>query len=229
MAEWYYIESGQTRGPVDDEAIRVLASVGRLTAASQLMPAGTSTWSTLGAYESQLGLQRTATGGYGPAGTPPPPPPPGYAPSTSRVWRASARVRGAATWIWRLWRVQPGDRPSHDVRSYCVALVEASGRVDHRHDRADHPVEPRERHRRWHRDDDGRRRDARRDEGTGVHHHDRRCRPLLRPAERGNEGADRRQDAHAHPGPRHRDRGARSASAAGSAASSSSMCSRSPV
>ena len=28
VAEWYYIESGQTRGPVDDEAIRVLASVG---------------------------------------------------------------------------------------------------------------------------------------------------------------------------------------------------------
>ena len=80
MAEWYYIESGQTRGPVDDEAIRVLASVGRLTSASQLMPAGTSTWSTLGAYESQLGLQRTATGGYGLAGAPPPPPPPGYAP-----------------------------------------------------------------------------------------------------------------------------------------------------
>ena len=38
MAEWYYIEAGQTRGPVDDEAIRVLASVGRLNAASQLMP-----------------------------------------------------------------------------------------------------------------------------------------------------------------------------------------------
>jgi len=85
VAEWYYIESGQTRGPVDDEAIRVLASVGRLTAASQLMPAGSSQWSTLGAFEAQLGLQRTATGGYGPAGAPspppppPPPPPPGYA------------------------------------------------------------------------------------------------------------------------------------------------------
>ena len=80
MAEWYYIESGQTRGPVDDEAIRVLASVGRLTSASQLMLAGTSQWSTLGGYEAQLGLQRTATGGYGPAGSPPPPPPPGFAP-----------------------------------------------------------------------------------------------------------------------------------------------------
>ena len=68
MAEWYYIESGQTRGPVDDEAIRVRASVGRLTSASQLMLAGTSQWSTLGAYEAQIGLQHTATGGYGPRG-----------------------------------------------------------------------------------------------------------------------------------------------------------------
>ena len=68
MAEWYYIESGQTRGPVDDEAIRVLASVGRLNAASQLMQSGSSQWSTLGAFEAQLGLQRSATGGYGATG-----------------------------------------------------------------------------------------------------------------------------------------------------------------
>jgi uncharacterized RDD family membrane protein YckC len=47
------------------------------------MLAGTSQWSTLGANEAQLGLQRTATGGYASAGAtppPPPPPPPGYAP-----------------------------------------------------------------------------------------------------------------------------------------------------
>jgi len=83
VAEWYYIEAGQTRGPVDDEAIRVLASVGRLNAASQLMQSGSSQWSTLGAFEAQLGLQRSATGGYGPTGAPPPPPPPppaGYVP-----------------------------------------------------------------------------------------------------------------------------------------------------
>ena len=82
MAEWYYIESGQTRGPVDDEAIRVLASVGRLTSASQLMLAGTSQWSTLGGYEAQLGLQRTRDRRLRPhaASPPPPPPPPGFAP-----------------------------------------------------------------------------------------------------------------------------------------------------
>jgi uncharacterized RDD family membrane protein YckC len=58
----------------------VLASVGRLTSASQLMQSGASQWSTLGAFEAQLGLQRSATGGYGPTGAPPPPPPPGFVP-----------------------------------------------------------------------------------------------------------------------------------------------------
>ncbi len=58
----------------------MLASVGRLTPASQLMQAGSSQWSTLGAFEGQLGLQHSATSGYGPVGAPPPPPPPGQIP-----------------------------------------------------------------------------------------------------------------------------------------------------
>jgi uncharacterized RDD family membrane protein YckC len=80
VTEWYYNEGGQTRGPVDDDAIRVLASLGRLTSLSPLMQSGASQWSTLGACEAQLGLERTSTGGYGPVGAPPPPPPPGYVP-----------------------------------------------------------------------------------------------------------------------------------------------------
>ena len=80
MTSWYYMESGQTRGPVDDDAIRVLASAGRLSPASSLMMAGSSEWSTVGAFEAILGLQRTPSGSYAPAGAPmPPPPPPGYA------------------------------------------------------------------------------------------------------------------------------------------------------
>ena len=81
MSSWYYMESGQTRGPVDDDAIRVLASAGRLNPASSLMMAGSSEWSTVGAFEAILGLQRTPSGSYAPAGAPmpPPPPPPGYA------------------------------------------------------------------------------------------------------------------------------------------------------
>lgn len=79
MTSWYYMEAGQTRGPVDDDAIRVLASAGRLSPASSLMMAGSSEWSTVGAFEAILGLQRTPSGSYAPAGAPPPPPPPGYA------------------------------------------------------------------------------------------------------------------------------------------------------
>ena len=141
MAEWYYIESGQTRGPVDDEAIRVLASVGRLNAASQLMQSGSSQWSTLGAFEAQLGLQRSATGGYGATGAPPPPPPPppaGRAPS-SGVWRTAARVRGSATGLRHGFGIPTKRRAGHRVRWHGVALVEARGRADHRRH---HPLDP---------------------------------------------------------------------------------------
>ncbi len=81
MSSWYYMDAGQTRGPVDDDAIRVLASAGRLNPGSSLMMAGSSEWSTVGAFEAVLGLQRTPSGSYAPASAsmPPPPPPPGYA------------------------------------------------------------------------------------------------------------------------------------------------------
>ncbi len=85
MTSWYYMDAGQTRGPVDDDAIRVLASAGRLNPASSLMMAGSSEWSTVGAFEAILGLQRTPSGSYAPAGAPPPPPPP----ATPRLRRAT--------------------------------------------------------------------------------------------------------------------------------------------
>ena len=104
MASWYYMEAGQTRGPVDDDAIRVLASAGRLNPASSLMMAGSSEWSTVGAFEAILGLQRTPSGSYAPAGAPPPPPPPppGYADSTAGLCAAAAWLRRPATWVRRL-------------------------------------------------------------------------------------------------------------------------------
>ncbi len=120
MSEWYYIEGGQTRGPVDDEAIRVLASVGRLTSASQLMQSGSSQWSTLGAFEAQLGLQRSATGGYGPEGAPPPPPPPGYVPPPPG-YGAPPPGYAAPPPGYGMTSALPGDgRAGHRVRTHRV-------------------------------------------------------------------------------------------------------------
>ena len=127
MAEWYYIEGGQTRGPVDDEAIRVLASVGRLTAVSQLMQSGSSQWSTLGAFEAQLGLQRSATRRLRPhwrAASAAPAAPGRLCASSSGLRRAASWVRGAAPGVRHGVGLPSGIRPGHRVR---VALLRLGG------------------------------------------------------------------------------------------------------
>ena len=79
--QWWYEESGETKGPVGSDEIRAMVERGALTRASRIIAVGSSEWSTVGAHESDLGLPPAATGGMPP---PPPsgggyaPPPPGY-------------------------------------------------------------------------------------------------------------------------------------------------------
>lgn len=95
MPSWFYVQNGQTQGPVDDNTLRALAQQGTLNANDYVMGVGESSWRTMGAIEAQLGLTRDSFGGYRasslgpptgmapPMGTAPPsssiPPPPGYA------------------------------------------------------------------------------------------------------------------------------------------------------
>ena len=94
--QWWYEESGETKGPVSADEIRAMVERGALTRTSRIIAVGSNDWSTVGAHESDLGLPPAASaampppptsGGYGappPAyGTAPPPaygtaPPPAY-------------------------------------------------------------------------------------------------------------------------------------------------------
>ena len=78
--QWWYEESGETKGPVGTDEIRAMVERGALTRASRIIAVGSNDWSTVGAHESDLGLPPAAS-----AGMPPPPttggygaPPPAY-------------------------------------------------------------------------------------------------------------------------------------------------------
>ena len=135
MAEWYYIESGQTRGPVDDEAIRVLASVGRLSVRVSADAGGLVAVVDAGRVRGAARAAAHADGRLrAPRASPPPPPPPGLRAAASRVRRAAARLRARrprATARLRAYGQPIG--ADHGVRTDGVALVEARGRPDHRH------------------------------------------------------------------------------------------------
>ncbi len=88
--QWWYEESGETKGPVGSDEIRAMVERGALTRASRIIAVGSNDWSTVGAHESDLGLSPAASAGMPPPptsggyGAPPPPaygqgaPPPAY-------------------------------------------------------------------------------------------------------------------------------------------------------
>ncbi|MGE0880145.1 MAG: RDD family protein [Acidimicrobiia bacterium] len=113
MASWYYVQNNQTMGPVDDTALRSLATQGVLNSSSNVMPVGGTTWATLRDFEGQLGLTRDAygsyAGGFGASMAPPPggfapgssiPPPPGYSSTFNYGTPFNAGMVVYAEW-WR--------------------------------------------------------------------------------------------------------------------------------
>ena len=71
--QWWYEESGETKGPVGSDEIRAMVERGALTRTSRIIAVGSNDWTTVGAHESDLGLPPAAS-----AGMPPPPPNGGY-------------------------------------------------------------------------------------------------------------------------------------------------------
>ena len=71
--QWWYEESGETKGPVGADEIRSMVERGALTRASRIIAVGSSEWTTVAAHESDLGLSPAAS-----TGMPPPPPTGGY-------------------------------------------------------------------------------------------------------------------------------------------------------
>jgi hypothetical protein len=67
--QWWYEESGETKGPVGADEIRSMVERGALTRASRIIAVGSNDWTTVGAHESELGLPAAVS-----AGMPPPPP-----------------------------------------------------------------------------------------------------------------------------------------------------------
>ncbi len=91
MATWHYALGQQTYGPVSDDVLRSLATQGVLGPMSNVLPAGSASWTPLYVHEAALGLRRTGdntyvlSSGAVPTAAPvmpgpgmPPPPPPGY-------------------------------------------------------------------------------------------------------------------------------------------------------
>jgi hypothetical protein len=71
--QWWYEESGETKGPVGSDEIRAMVERGALTRTTRIIAVGSNDWTTVGAHESDLGLPPAAS-----AGMPPPPPSGGY-------------------------------------------------------------------------------------------------------------------------------------------------------
>ncbi len=71
MANWYYAEGLETRGPVSEDELRAMARRGELTPNTYVVPQGNTLWVLIGSAEARLGLVRSATGGYDPATTTP--------------------------------------------------------------------------------------------------------------------------------------------------------------
>ena len=71
MANWYYADGLETRGPVSEDELRAMARRGDLTQNTYVVPQGNTLWVLLGSAETRLGLVRSATGGYDPATTTP--------------------------------------------------------------------------------------------------------------------------------------------------------------
>ncbi|HEX2192017.1 MAG TPA: NINE protein [Acidimicrobiales bacterium] len=67
--QWWYEESGETKGPVGTDELRSMVERGALTRASRIIAVGSNDWTTVAAQESALGLSPAAS-----AGVPPPPP-----------------------------------------------------------------------------------------------------------------------------------------------------------
>ncbi len=59
---WYYEESGQTHGPVEDQELRNLVQQGVLNYGSRIILEGESDWGTVGQHASQLGINPVADG-----------------------------------------------------------------------------------------------------------------------------------------------------------------------
>ena len=86
--QWWYEESGETKGPVGTEELRAMVERGALTRASRIIAVGSNDWTTVGAHESDLGLPAAAS-----PGMPPPPtaggygaPPPAYGTAPSPAY-----------------------------------------------------------------------------------------------------------------------------------------------
>jgi len=71
MANWYYADGLETRGPVSEDELRAMARSGKLTPNTYVVPQGNTLWVLLGSAETRLGLVRAATGGYEPAAATP--------------------------------------------------------------------------------------------------------------------------------------------------------------
>lgn len=57
---WYYEDSGQTRGPVDDREMRDLIQRGILNQSSRVVREGNSNWGTVGEHAAELGIDPNA-------------------------------------------------------------------------------------------------------------------------------------------------------------------------
>ena len=78
--QWWYEESGETKGPVGADEIRSMVERGELTRISRIIAVGSNDWTTVAAQESALGLPAATS-----SAVPPPPagayssaPPPSY-------------------------------------------------------------------------------------------------------------------------------------------------------
>jgi uncharacterized RDD family membrane protein YckC len=68
--QWWYVDGGETKGPVPSDAIRDLVAAGTLDSSSRIIPVGAQEWSTVAQEEGALGMTPAAA----PASPPPPPP-----------------------------------------------------------------------------------------------------------------------------------------------------------
>ncbi len=64
MANWYYADGFETRGPVSEDEIRAMARRGDLTPNTYVVAQGDTVWVLLSDVEAPLGLARAGSGGY---------------------------------------------------------------------------------------------------------------------------------------------------------------------
>lgn len=100
-ATWWYVESGEIRGPVETGRVRELVSSGVLDIDSYLTPVGASDWGTVAGFSTELGYSAPGDDDAPPAPPPTPPDagagePTGESPSTQEPPPTPERPAGTA-------------------------------------------------------------------------------------------------------------------------------------